>query len=181
MSIAPTDLYCWVDYSSVPQSHTTLKRLAINTLGTYAAMCRYFIAIVPTATHAGRESVCGVDSYMKRGWCRLEQWARLCEGGAEDMYMYTDSGLEPLSDSPKVLKDATEVYQGVFTDPEDKTRLVDVSLTLWARLLQRKQQLPSLEGMWKLVNSNRENVFPVDFFHRLPWMLEERVHERMSP
>ena len=25
---------------------------------------------------------------QERGWCRLEQWARLCESGGEDMFLY---------------------------------------------------------------------------------------------
>ena len=93
------------------------------------------------------------------------------------MFLFTDKGLEPFASTTEILGHATQVFQGDFTVPGDKEKLVDPLLMLWARLLQRKQQDTSLNDMWQMVDANRSSVFPPDFFHGLVGVLEARIDE----
>merc|ERR1712087_72524 len=85
LGISPNQLYLWVDYLSIPQTNNHLKQLAIESLAQYASNCRYFLVVCPNATHANTRKQCGPTSYARRGWCRLEQWARVNGGGLEGM------------------------------------------------------------------------------------------------
>eukprot|EP00966_Prymnesium_polylepis_P325524 7381506-Prymnesium_polylepis.1 len=67
-------------YSSIPQKNMHTQQLAIDSLAIYASCCKYFIIIAPEAIHADSAIVCNAETYSKRGWCRLEQWARLTVG-----------------------------------------------------------------------------------------------------
>ena len=79
--IPTKNLYLWVDYTSIPQANPYLKKLSINSLGIYSSVCRYFICLVPDVTYSGR------------GWCRLEQWARMTsESGTDDPEVNAGSG-----------------------------------------------------------------------------------------
>jgi hypothetical protein len=71
----------WIDYVSIPQLNPSLQRLAIDTLAVYASTCHFFVALAPTVVHADTGAVCDADTYASRGFCRLEQWARLIVGG----------------------------------------------------------------------------------------------------
>lgn len=73
--LAAGQLYIWLDYVSIPQVNVTLKQLAIDSLAIYSSACRYFIMLTPDATNSDTLAVANEDTYGKRGWCRLEQWA----------------------------------------------------------------------------------------------------------
>ena len=163
-------------YAQIPQASPELQLLAINSLDQYAALCRYFVAVVPRATHVDREITCDLDSYSNRGWCRLEQYARLTEGGVEGMYVYREGEeLQRLEDSPEALQRAMQVYSGTFTIDEDKVKLVDCMLTLWVRLLRRCNRSSDAKALYELVCKDRRAIFPPTFFGELPMLLETRV------
>eukprot|EP00966_Prymnesium_polylepis_P266317 6152271-Prymnesium_polylepis.2 len=39
--------------------------------------------------HVDKKQPCNGATYLRRGWCRLEQWARLTTGGIQDMCALT--------------------------------------------------------------------------------------------
>jgi hypothetical protein len=47
----------------------------------YSSIQHYFVIIAPEATHVDKQTVTNFDTYAKRGWCRLEQWARMASTG----------------------------------------------------------------------------------------------------
>jgi len=79
-------LYCWIDYACIPQANAVMKAQSIATIALYASVCRYFVAVCPTLQNEG--DLFDVDTYQRRGWCRLEQWARLTVGGLKAMFVY---------------------------------------------------------------------------------------------
>ena len=91
----PVDMkntYIWVDYMSIPQKNMTLQSLAIDTIAVYAYLPEYFIIIAPCVQHT-EGHWCSPSSYLDRGWCRLEQWARMSGNGTDNMYCYTKDTL----------------------------------------------------------------------------------------
>ena len=70
-----------------------LKLAAISSISLYASICRFFCICAPTTIHAGSGAVCDTASYQRRGWCRLEQWARMSVGGLAHVYLSNEVGL----------------------------------------------------------------------------------------
>ena len=67
----------WVDFLSIPQENETCSCWA-SSLCTCSHQCAgAFIIIAPTTTHVDSHAVADYASYCSRGWCRLEQFARL--------------------------------------------------------------------------------------------------------
>ena len=85
--IAESDLFMWVDVLSIPQANLSSKLTAISTIAVYACCCEFFVACVPTTTHADSRCTCDAESYLRRGWCRLEQWAFMSVHGIRNMFM----------------------------------------------------------------------------------------------
>lgn len=89
--IAEDALFMWVDVLSIPQANVNSKLAAINTIAVYACCCEYFVACVPSTMHADAADVsCNAETYLRRGWCRLEQWAFMSVHGTTNMYMSGD-------------------------------------------------------------------------------------------
>jgi hypothetical protein len=147
-------------YLSIPQRNPTLKKLSISSLGVYASVCKYFVVIAPSVTHYTSKMACNADTYERRGWCRLEQWARIAVGGFAEMFLYTGDkdDLEPLSDKPKWMEESIHVFQGDFTVVEDKYALVDTVCGVWAHGLRSKHA--ESDQLVKLVNDKRASIFP---------------------
>jgi hypothetical protein len=86
--IGEADFYLWLDYTSIPQCNKTMQRLSIDSLPIYASVTRFFVCVCPTTQHDGSHLEVDPTTYQRRGWCRLEQLARITVGGLENMYMY---------------------------------------------------------------------------------------------
>ena len=89
-SVDEDELYIWLDYVSIPQANKTLQALSISSLAVCSSICRYFVIVCPPTVHADSGLVCNADTYRKRGWCRLEQMARMAVGGLQDIYIYRE-------------------------------------------------------------------------------------------
>lgn len=91
------DVFVWLDYTSIPQTHRGLQKLSINSLTNYAGSCDYFIIVAPGKIyHADTGTLCDKYSYQQRSWCRAEQLAHSCRKGVENMFIANDYGLENL-------------------------------------------------------------------------------------
>ena len=153
-NIDEAELLIWVDYCSIPQKNRNLQRMAISSLGVYAASCRYFIAVTPPASHAdakderGEARLCDLRSYTRRGWCRLENLAFMTLGMRSAMYLYgtATSGadeavprLHSLMDwEEEHLLELVHVFEGDFTMESDKATLAPVLLGLYSLAVQSK-------------------------------------------
>jgi len=135
-SSAAESIYLWVDYFSIPQLTAATQRQAISSISTYAAVARYFIVVAPETQHADSEASIGQDSYLSRGWCRLEQWAAMAASGAGMahilLYNSDNRSLTSISSRPEWVTKSIQVFQGVFTRPSDRADLVDIVLGVYA-------------------------------------------------
>jgi len=106
-----THIYLWVDYLSIPQQNKVLQQLSISSLSVYSSICRFFIMVAPPARHVDADNNCSAETYQKRGWCRLEQMARMSIGGLHHLYLYgvaegsTTVSLTPIADLSPVVED----------------------------------------------------------------------------
>lgn len=111
---------------------------------------------------------------MKRGWCRLEQWARLSIAGQQNMYVYESGKLEPLSTVANWKTDSLAVFAGNFTVDADKEVLVDVILGLWGYSLLNDGK-EYLQEVHRLVENQKNAVFPQEWFGNLIDVVEAHV------
>ena len=81
-------VHVWIDYSCVPQCSAELTRLSIRSLALYAASCAYFVSVAPPAVHHDTGAALDAATYRRRGWCRLECFARMVGGGLQGMYLW---------------------------------------------------------------------------------------------
>jgi hypothetical protein len=70
---------------------------------------------------------------------RLEQWARLVVGGLERVYLFDGERLIELGTKPEYYQVSIKVFDGQFTDPRDKQKLVPTILGLWATVLRNQR------------------------------------------
>lgn len=176
-SLEESNLFVWIDYLSIPQRNPILKGLSISSLGVYASVCKYFVVVAPPVSHKGTAAMCNEDTYQRRGWCRLEQWARIAVGGFIQMYLYTGANggaLDPLVNKPKWLRDSIHVFEGDFTVEADKLALVDTVCGVWAHALRSKSE--DGKQLVKLVMDHRESIFPTSYFGDLVDILEDKIN-----
>ena len=57
-----------VSYSSIPQKNKSSQLAAIDSIASYAALCKYFIAVAPATIHANTGLQCDAQTYLGRGW-----------------------------------------------------------------------------------------------------------------
>ena len=89
--------------------------LSISSLAIYAHACRYFVVVAPATVHVDSMRPCNKESYARRGWCRLEQAARMAVGGLTNMFVYDDYRLIAFDSNDGWARDAVHVFEGDFT------------------------------------------------------------------
>ena len=109
--LAASELFLWLDYTSIPQVNPTLKMLAIESLAVYSSHCNYFLVLAPDAVHAHTLKPCDAASYSRRGWCRLEQWAA-ATSGFHGMYAFGSSRQLEAVVEMDALQDCIFVFEG---------------------------------------------------------------------
>ena len=55
-------------YSSIPQKNKSAQLAAIDSIASYAALCKYFIAVAPATMHYNTGLQCDAQTYLGRGW-----------------------------------------------------------------------------------------------------------------
>ena len=172
----PDELHVWLDYSSIPQVNRVLQKLSIDTLSVYASVCTYFVIVAPETVHLGTGLPCNKETYSRRGWCRLEQWARIAVGGVHNIYLYQQKGepLRPIKKDAEWLQKSIFVCGGDFAKPdEDRPKLVDNLLALWGCMLETKDGSPEVTAIYDHVVARRHEVFPKALFGDLVDRLDE--------
>ena len=81
------EVWIWWDFISIPQKKRSLQLKAIASLPYYCSLCTRFIPLVRNAASWGvlypldpnqNLPVGTLESYLERGWCRLELVCALC-------------------------------------------------------------------------------------------------------
>jgi len=171
-NLKPSACYIWLDYFSIPQANPFLQAMAIDSLGVYASACRYFIVAAPPAEHREKKSTCDHDTYAGRGWCRLEQWARM-QDGLQNMYLMRGGDLEPIADMAHWYEQSVKVFEGQFTVDTDKIKMVNICIGLWAKTAAEIRGGKELSPIAKLIVAKRDEVFPKEYFFKLTDTLNE--------
>ncbi|KAJ1632992.1 hypothetical protein T492DRAFT_837994 [Pavlovales sp. CCMP2436] len=70
-----SDVYVWVDYSSIPQKHKPSQLAAINSLSLYASIADALVVAAPESEHVSTGNMANAATYQQRAWCRAEQVA----------------------------------------------------------------------------------------------------------
>lgn len=145
--------------------------MSIESLPVYAAFSRFFVVIAPPVIADG--VVFNHWTYAQRGWCRLEQWARIAQCGVKNMYVCHGQGVEtPLvsfSANVTALSVAADVMSGEFTVAHDRVKLVDVMVQLYHQLQTMPSHLSEGHGdaigfLRTYVTSHRDSLFPKELF-----------------
>jgi hypothetical protein len=191
------ELWIWVDYSSIPQACDASKFCAIRSIMVYASCCKFFVAVTPQAVHVTRGQPCDELTYRRRGWCRLEQWAFMINGGVDNMYVFDgEEQLVSVEDKSGWFVDMINVLDGEFSVDSDKHMLVDVILGLYGfALICDRDSMQQEEGVvtkstWprstassrstssvNLAARYRDVAFPVKYFKSLNDRLEREVEK----
>ena len=106
------DLHLWIDYTCIPQKNVWQQRLAIGALSVYASACTFFLVVAPDTRGRqinGTARAFSASSYSARGWCRLEQWARLTSG-ARNMFLYADDALASISPDGEIINSQQQAH-----------------------------------------------------------------------
>jgi hypothetical protein len=195
--IDPVHIHLWVDYTSIPQKNVSLKNLSISSLAVYASVARFFVVIAPTCRHHNKNEICNQDTYKRRGWCRLEQWARMVIEGPENMFVFQpqeespsrEDSLVPLDERQEWRRSTMCVFDGEFTVESDKEKLVDTVMGLWAQAKTiQKLAGPRMSSVQTarssllsesldFVETHRRSIFPPAYFSEdMINQLEEMVN-----
>ena len=150
----------------------------------YTSFARFFLIVAPAATVDGKPY--DLSTYQKRGWCRLEQWARLSQRGLQDLYLCdgsTESPAKDVSNDIELLKQAMEFMHGEYTTSDARVNLVDASLMLYSLLLSNAKHGAKQDGgasatLQTLVTqcqARRDELYPVELFEDLMSIVEQQV------
>ena len=181
------DVMVWCDYTSIPQSNEACMQQAISSLSAYSACANAFIIVAPMVAHADTGSMCSVDTYRKRMWCRAEQLFHTLINGTGRMWLATGKdSVTPLTDDPNwgnagLLK----VFEGEATDESDKLKLMlpvlGLYATLFASVVQEREmgrgggeatrsalektdsgmaRVNDRAAMLEIIEADKESVFP---------------------
>lgn len=135
-------------YLAIPQANHTVQLQAINTIATYAALAKQFVVVAPHTVHINKGTVCDAASYLRRGWCRVEQWAAMVASESTDhMLIYEGGELAPLGSRDEWISTSLEVFGGEFSYEGDKQKLVGMLLGLYAYCISNgKDEQPRSPG-----------------------------------
>jgi len=188
-NLEPSDVLVWIDITSIPQQNVALQKLSIASLPVYASFSNFFLISAPPTVNPNSGDTFDLATYIKRGWCRLEQWARITQCGVDDMYVLEGGEPRTVSDDFNLLKTAMNVYTdgATFSVDTDKAALVNTSIALFHLLLKRNMA-GSLDGLpRRLLEEARKlktSIYPEAYFDDLIFITEslttEGVAERVS-
>jgi len=179
--VSPSKLYVWVDYLSMPQLCKASLSHAISSLCVYTALCKYFLICTPSTTHADKKCPCNSETYLRRGWCRFEQWARLTTGGINNMFVFRNEEIESLSNKEfePWVQESINVFDGEFNEESQMNELVSLVLGLWGYALLDLAKT-DVKPLKLAVEQKRARVFPKKHFGALVDVLEAEISNKAS-
>lgn len=146
-----TQNFFWLDYISVPQDEPPGEDgqlRAIRSIPYYIEQSRFFMVLCPSAMHAETGELCDYESWLRRGWCRLEIWANVLSHQQVVPVVLTDGsawgiGIDAFFSLCGQARGAV-VGCGEFTCCRWGHRRADGTPSL----CDRDTVLPTLEAMW---------------------------------
>lgn len=100
----------------MPQKHSSLQVLAINSLVLYAGLSSALVIAAPSSKHAATSEDVGVASYQVRTWCRAEQFCfAVYHNGAKNMWLATAAQDAPIVVDATWLETSLNVFEGELT------------------------------------------------------------------
>ena len=195
------DCHVWVDYHSIPQCNEATKALAVRSIALFAACTSHFVACAPETPHVDTGLLCSRDTYLSRGWCRLEQWAFMLANGTESIYYCPtsrgsggdagsggDGQLQSVSDVSSWIETSIMVFCGEFTNLEDKDLLVDVVLGLYGLAFVSRlsatgraaRPADSDGALWEQLQTHKAAIFPTELFGDLVELLETELTDAIA-
>ena len=176
----PATLLVWLDYTSIPQRNRALQTLSIASLPAYVSLSTYFLISAPPTTNPQTGVLYDLAAWKSRGWCRLEQWARITQCGVEDMYLIDGGAPVSVSEDFELLANCMRIFEGHFSVEKDKAALVDTSIALF-HLLLAKDTRGELRGLGKRLlecaMESKETIFPTAIFDELILITESITKE----
>lgn len=91
------------------------------------------------------------------------------------MFVFGKRRTLELASQADSLKDAIFVFEGDFSVPDDKRKLVDTILGLWSLMLLRKEKFFEVQLLYARCNTERRRTFPKEYCGDLPAMLEAEM------
>mmetsp|Transcript_2156 Transcript_2156/g.6215 ORF Transcript_2156/g.6215 Transcript_2156/m.6215 type:complete len:155 (+) Transcript_2156:4043-4507(+) len=116
---SPDQCHIWLDLHSIPQSNEATKALAIGAIALFAATTSHFVACAPETLHLDTGLLCSRDTYLSRGWCRLEQWAFMLANGTDSIYFWGDAsgGLQRIDNVSSWIETSIKALPSPVTPP----------------------------------------------------------------
>ena len=105
-------LYIWLDILSIPQRNDTLKRLAVNSLYTYARQADALVIIAPDSEHQELRQPANIQTYKSRLWRRAEQVSFFCSQGLDSKFIMTEAFERVPADR---MDDVAALFEGSMT------------------------------------------------------------------
>mmetsp|Transcript_45853 Transcript_45853/g.88304 ORF Transcript_45853/g.88304 Transcript_45853/m.88304 type:complete len:588 (+) Transcript_45853:50-1813(+) len=173
------ETWVWIDYTSVPQRLSTLKLLSIQSLPIYAGLSTYFLIVTPPVENYDIGQTFDLRTYLHRGWCRLECWARFLQS-TDRVFVAVGSErnfcLKDVHHEASIFRTFMAVFTADFNDVQDKKQLVDTVVTLYGHMFHRRFSLDKhMQASWKRVHADKHKFFPRSYFHDLIEIAEELV------
>ncbi|CAE7336193.1 ANK2 [Symbiodinium pilosum] len=152
-------LFLWYDYFSVPQleerkSYTTDERdgsqqaRAINSIPSYVARCRFFLALCPVLDCPSEAKVLSAATWSRRGWCRVERAARELSRDSSWILIQSETSMEVVGTA--ISFGSGCVGEGEFTVPEDRQKLAPVMRSIVQQKLRHCLQSGDLPAFRSL-------------------------------
>lgn len=167
-------LWVWFDILSIPQTHPTVKALAVYSLYTYAGQSDYHIINAPDDMHQGKHEIADLATVQKRVWTRAEMLFHVAFNGLNCFWSFQGHGsLNALSFD--WWTGIAHVFDAEMTCCRlkhplgqrcDKETLVQPLLGLYYDMYSkaRRGSLKShLTAVWKHISDNKRTIFPEHF------------------
>jgi len=193
------DVFVWVDYSSIPQANPSVQNLAIRSLAVYSSSATSFVVVAPDTPHADLDSVCDLDTYQRRMWCRAEQVCHSMRNGTDGMYLAVtnkETGLVEVTPvKPDFFRESLHVFDGELSccrlehkgmEACDRQSLVVPILGLYGELFRaahdgikgNNADISTVKTFLSEIEKHQEEVFPRTF-QRVMWRKDKRIMEEV--
>jgi len=182
-----SNVYVWVDYTSIPQKCRSTQKGAISSLPIYASWASVFVILASNAPHKDLVCECNLHTYSKRTWCRVECLSHYCHRGLGDMLVSKDAGFEQVAED--LLQDLLLTFEADCTCCRlkhkdmpccDKELFVMPVLAMYIRVLLDKDHSMSSRHVHDVVATLKDRMFPKTFTAEFTLDSEELIKHSQS-
>jgi len=166
------EVYCFADYSSIPQRCKEMQSLAINAIPTFVSSVQAFVAVVPEVLHAHTQALCNGDSYLMRLWCRTEVVCHMLANGTSRMFIADEKGTRPMERAHLMEHNVLHMFKNSRSTCCrlkhknmalcDRRRLIAPVLGMYA-FIHANSDRSDLEDIIQDINRDAEDIFPRTF------------------